>query len=265
MAEGKKSFLLYTDLLYTVEQLPDDMAGKLFKHILEYVNDKNPETDDLVLKVSFEPIKQQLKRDLKKFENICEQRSDSGTLGNLKRWNEDLFTQVTKKQISLKEALEIANNRKNRKRDKIIAKIADNDNDNDNDIIKKNKQKKVIGISLEDKNKEYFPLAKQLSKIVKENKNISIQLHVVKNWSNDIRLLTETSNIDIPRIEKVLDWYSKNIGKEYIPIILSGNALRTKFLALESAMERNEKKTTPVSPVRFKSRTQSYRDPDEII
>ena len=61
MAEGKKSFLLYCDLIHTVKALPDDKAGLLFKHLLSYVNDDHPQTDDLIIKIAFEPIKQQLK------------------------------------------------------------------------------------------------------------------------------------------------------------------------------------------------------------
>ena len=47
MAKDKKSFILYCDLIYTVDQLTDEQSGRLFKHILHYVNDKNPETDDV--------------------------------------------------------------------------------------------------------------------------------------------------------------------------------------------------------------------------
>jgi hypothetical protein len=36
MAEEKKGFILYTDVLHTVEKLTDEQAGKLFKHILKY-------------------------------------------------------------------------------------------------------------------------------------------------------------------------------------------------------------------------------------
>jgi len=68
MAENKKGFVLYADLIHTVSQLPNDKAGELLKHILSYVNDENPVTDDLILKIAFEPVKQQLKRDLKKYE-----------------------------------------------------------------------------------------------------------------------------------------------------------------------------------------------------
>ncbi len=63
--EGKKSFVLYTDQREVFDELSDEDAGRLIKHIFSYVNDENPSTDDLLLKVAFLPIKTQLKRDLK--------------------------------------------------------------------------------------------------------------------------------------------------------------------------------------------------------
>lgn len=84
MADNKKGFILYCDLIHTVEQLPNDKAGELFKHILRYVNDLNPITDDLLTKVTFEPIKQQLKRDLNKWNEKSIKRSEAGRLGGFK-------------------------------------------------------------------------------------------------------------------------------------------------------------------------------------
>lgn len=84
MAKDKKSFILYADLIHTVDKLPDDKAGILFKHLLKYVNDENPTTNDLIVEIAFEPIKHQLKRDLKKFEEIKEKRSEIGRIGGLK-------------------------------------------------------------------------------------------------------------------------------------------------------------------------------------
>jgi len=78
MAVDKKSFVLYSDLIFTVSQLPNDKAGELFKHILMYVNDENPVTNDLIINISFEPIKQQLKRDLVKYECKKVQWSEAG-------------------------------------------------------------------------------------------------------------------------------------------------------------------------------------------
>lgn len=78
MAEGKKSFILYADLIHTVSKLPKEKAGELFLHILEYVNDKNPTTDDLILQLAFEPVKLQLKRDLEKWDDIRDKRGKAG-------------------------------------------------------------------------------------------------------------------------------------------------------------------------------------------
>lgn len=84
MADGKKSFVLYCDIIKTVEKLPKEKAGELFLIILEYVNDKNPEPDDILIQIAFEPIKQQLKRDLEKWESERVERSESGRLGGIK-------------------------------------------------------------------------------------------------------------------------------------------------------------------------------------
>lgn len=81
MAKNKKSFILYTDLIHTVEQLNEEQAGRLFKHILAYVNDLDPETDDVITKIAFEPIRQHLKRDLKKWDTYIEKQSVNGKKG----------------------------------------------------------------------------------------------------------------------------------------------------------------------------------------
>jgi len=84
MAKNKKSFLLYCDLIHSVENMTDDEAGKLMKHLLRYVNDLNPEPPDRVTSLLFEPIKQQLKRDLVKWSDKSEKASERGRLGGLK-------------------------------------------------------------------------------------------------------------------------------------------------------------------------------------
>lgn len=81
MAENKKSFILYADLINMVEKLPDEIAGKLFKIVLNYVNDKDPIVEDLLLQIAFEPIKLQLKRDLLKWDNFKEKQSSNGKKG----------------------------------------------------------------------------------------------------------------------------------------------------------------------------------------
>ena len=136
MAEDKKGFLLYTDLIHTIDKMPNDKAGELFKHILAYVNDLNPKTEDLIVQLTFEPIKQQLKRDLLKYKESKEDKSNAGKLGNLKRWNRDLYDKVVLDKMSIDEALKIAESRRVSHSDDVqslpIAEIAVNDNVNVN-------------------------------------------------------------------------------------------------------------------------------------
>jgi len=84
MAQSKKSFIIYADLIGTIEALDDSEAGVLFKHMLRYVNDLNPEPPDKITKILFEPIKAQMKRDLEKWRETKSGRSAAGKLGGIK-------------------------------------------------------------------------------------------------------------------------------------------------------------------------------------
>jgi hypothetical protein len=81
MAEGKKSVLLYCDLIHTIEKMDNETAGQFFKHYLRYINDLNPETDNLLVDITFESVKQNLKRDLKKWETRAEKSRENGKKG----------------------------------------------------------------------------------------------------------------------------------------------------------------------------------------
>jgi hypothetical protein len=81
MAEEKQSFLLYADIIHTVRKMPKEKVGELFLTILAYVNDEDPVVDDIMVDLVFEPIKWQLKRDLKKWEAFREKQSNNGKLG----------------------------------------------------------------------------------------------------------------------------------------------------------------------------------------
>jgi hypothetical protein len=82
MAENKKSFTAYCDWNTTFNSLPDDKAGQLIKHLFAYVNDENPETDDLLINAVFANIKATLKRDLKKWEEKSKKNQEIA----FKRW-----------------------------------------------------------------------------------------------------------------------------------------------------------------------------------
>ncbi len=174
MAENKKSFLLYCDLIHTINQLPNDKAGELFKHILEYVNDNNPTTKDLLINISFEPIKQQLKRDLRKFEGIVERNKLNGAKGGRPK--------KPKKPTGLN-----GNPKKPKK--------ADSDNDNDINIYTPPKIEEFLTYCVENiaiDRSEY--LAKKQSAILKYkswevddwHKTISGKRTKIKNWKTTI-------------------------------------------------------------------------------
>ena len=90
MAQDKKSFILYADLIHVTEKLTNEQAGILLKHVLRYVNDENPVAPDQFTEVIFEPIRQNLKRDLVKYENIREKNQSNAK----KRWDAVAFDRI---------------------------------------------------------------------------------------------------------------------------------------------------------------------------
>jgi len=123
MAENKKSFVLYCDQIHSFENLEDDEAGRLIKHIFKYVNDFNPEPIDKITKIAFEPIKHQLKRDLIKYEGKKEQWSDAGKASAEAR--------RLKKENEIKERSTVSTTVKERS---TVSTVNDNVNVNVNDI-----------------------------------------------------------------------------------------------------------------------------------
>lgn len=243
MAEDKKSFILYADSYGLVKQLPDEIAGKLFKHILSYVNDENPETDNLLVNIAFEPIKNQLKRDLQKWENQLIDKSNSGKLGNLKRWHNDLYLQVIKNETDINDALIIANSRKASHSDNVqsqtVANIAVNDNvtvnvnvnDNDNDNVNVIKEKKITNkldySFLQNEPKELIDAFRKWFEYKKEIKN---------NYKTQVSIETAYRHLK--------DLSCSNFGNA---IKIVNNSIANQYKGL-FALKENEKLPSNVSP-----------------
>ncbi len=92
MAEEKKGVIFYCDLIHTFEKLilkdrinKTNNSGELIYHYLQYINDRNPEPINDIIDLAFEPMKQTLKRDLIKWQNIKGKRSDAGKASAEKR------------------------------------------------------------------------------------------------------------------------------------------------------------------------------------
>ena len=201
MAKDKQSFLLYTDLIHLVSKLPNEKAGELFKFILSYVNDENPTTEDILIQIAFEPIKQSLKRDLVKYEKICNRNKDNGSKGGRPKLNDK-----PKKPTRL-----IKNPNEPKKPDN------DNDNDNDNDsvnvidndIIKTNKSELVLCIE------KFYNFRKEMKKPIL---NASKQLFLDKLYKlslNDEKVAVSILNQSIANgWQGIFELKNENNGKQ---------------------------------------------------
>lgn len=207
MAQGKKSFVLYADLIHTIEKMPNEKAGELFKHILRYVNDQEPETDDLIINLTFEPIKQQLKRDLQKFEEVKAKRSEAGKLSAelraLKKTEQTLTNSTSVESVEQT----LTNSTDN---------VNDNDNDNDNDnvinnieynntLISKNDAFDVFW-NLYDKKVEKTPCKTKFLKLSK--KEVENILLVIKDYV--------ISTPDVKYRKNPLTWLNKKCWEDEI-------------------------------------------------
>ena len=188
MAKDKTSFLLYCDQQGVFNKLPDEIAGKLIKHIFAYVNDENPPCDDLLLTIAFEPIKTQLKRDLRKYDDYIDKQKFNGAKGG--RPKKEETTQIT--QPFFQEP-----------------KKADNVNDTDNDNVKDIKVKRdvfikpsivelknyMLEIGMNDVSEKWFDYYESNGWLVGKNK--------MKNWKAAVRTWKNnnlSNNVSNPQI-----------------------------------------------------------------
>ena len=123
-----------------------------------------------------------------------------------------------------------------------------------NNIVGKVSNKKNLPIDrkikkkllINDRAKKYEYLVKQLYEIVRIKKQLKYTQQTLSTWLHEFRKLEEGNHITTDRMERVLDWYEKNIGGEFIPVVESAYSFRLKFFRLEDAMQRqtSESKTT---------------------
>lgn len=201
MAEGKKTVVVYADWGEIFDKLENDEAGRLIKHFFNYVRDQDPIAPDRITDILFQPIKNQLKRDLKSWNATKADKSIAGRLGNLKRWHYDLYKQVVKEKLTLEEAEAIAGARKkshtddnsshtDKKESHPITNIAVNDTVTVNDIKENNANASFL--SLFDEFRKLFPGTKRGN--VTEFENFK-KRH--KDWKTALPLLTPAVNAQI--------------------------------------------------------------------
>jgi hypothetical protein len=193
MAENKKSFVLYSDQRSLIDLLSDEQAGKLLKHIFAYVNDENPITDDKLMLVAFEPIKQQLKRDLVRWENTKESRSKAGKASAESRKQQSLTNSTYVNSVQQTSTNSTVN-------------VNDNVNDNVN-VINKVYAHEIINANPEI---NYEGIRKALNTTLQTNHlpyNKNVQLQITQLFKNGVTIE------DMKRVAyhtKNDEWHKKN-------------------------------------------------------
>ncbi len=221
MAENKKSFIAYSDWYGTFKALPDELAGKLIKHIFSYVNDENPKSEDYVINALFEQFKATLKRDLNKWERQREQRSLAG-----KRSAEKRATKFNDRSTTVNE--------KERK-STVSVSVSDSVSDTiiDNSIM--------LDIKPEDVPKDeliYFKIAKGLLKFFIEHRKyrgLKVQKYLKEakygSYVTPIRLLVENDGYDLEDVKETARYLiSDKVDDHFFKdVVLSTDKFRKQF------------------------------------
>ena len=79
--KDKKSFIAYCDWAEIFDELPDELAGQLIKHVFSYLNDNDSKPNNPMVKLAFISIKQSLERDGKKYDSYIEKQRSNGARG----------------------------------------------------------------------------------------------------------------------------------------------------------------------------------------
>ena len=173
---NKKSFIMYSNYRKFLSKLPDKDIADLIKAIFCFVEEEEVPELSPSAELCFIIISDQIKRDMEKYEKVCEQRAIAGRLGGMK-------TQEKRKKEEEKEE-EKDNQAKGSKCQQMVAKGSktkqmgsktskwvanqadnDNENDNENDIDKEN------GIAID----------KDIAIDIYKNKNKDIAIDIYKN------------------------------------------------------------------------------------
>ena len=134
-----KSFILYLDLLGSLDELNDEQAGRLFKAIRAYHMSKaegaernwgaefDSYMDNFITKLAFHPFRAAFERDADKYQSLVDRNRRNGKKGGRKKAEE------SKTQTNPENPVGFLGSHKNPKEPKQTHN--DNDNVNDNDII----------------------------------------------------------------------------------------------------------------------------------
>lgn len=137
--KNKKSFIMYTDYQKHINRLSDEEAGRLIKAVLEYTNTSIEPELSPAADMAFSFIKEQIDRDLEKWEETCQKRSEAGKLGGRPRTRKDPDlapeSNTEPKQSKAKKAIGfLENQNKAKKADNVNVSDSEYVNETENDI-----------------------------------------------------------------------------------------------------------------------------------
>ena len=160
---NKKSFIMYSNYRKFLSKLPDKDIADLIKAIFCFVEEEEVPELSPSAELCFIIISDQIKRDMEKYEKVCEQRAIAGRLGGKRKYENKLKMEAVKegeKEVKKEEKTDekdsLANASKPSKCKQMLANVskaskckqtlanvskswqtlanlADNENDNDND------------------------------------------------------------------------------------------------------------------------------------
>lgn len=250
MAENKKSFILYADLLSVVKKLVlkdrednTNHAGELFLHILEYVNDNEPVPINFIVDMAFEPIKISLKRDLKKYECYIEKQRLNGSKGGRPRKEDE---EITKKATESQPFLEEA---KKADSDSVSDSVNVNDINNKKILLSEVSPSDAKNLGL---NESYLKVTQAFHKLfteysVKITGKQSNRLEKAKltNWYETTRLTIEADKNTIDELRDVYNFLKFSSNDFWISTISSVQGIRKNFDKLLVDAKKEKGKVAP--------------------
>lgn len=277
--KNRTSFILHLDSLEIVEEMTGDQVKLFLQSIIQWHKNKTLPDLDFGMKMAIKPFLNQFIRDNEKWKDS----SESGRVGNLKKWHPKIYQRFFSKEITLEEAenlVKLKNSSPPIAPDKIISPPIKPDeiksgNDRDSSLsVSVSVSDSVINTDIllntlktnniiKEDNSQYLSLANGLIFILKAKLNRSFTESTAKAWEKEIRLLIERDlkNRDNPveDVKKAIQDISDNWGAAYFPVIQSATALREKFTKIEAFIARKNT-APPLSKAEQKS-----RDNAEII
>lgn len=270
-----------------LSELDDAQAGKLFKAIAAHHLGHEIELDQLT-KIIFAPFKNQFERDLTKWNEEVLEKSQSGKIGNIKRWRPDLYQKVIDNQLSIEEAIQqmadrtpidtdraqsdtIGADRGGSRKSLVSDSVNDSDNVNKKEDIETDNSvlvRDIVRVLNQATQSDFRPSSKSTSRLISARINDgytfdefnSVILHKTAQWKNDpkMKIYLRPETLFSTKFESYLQEAKKNISDDP----------ETKYQILKSRGFKNISKEEIIWVFNYQHRTpSSYSDypKDELI